>query len=217
MTSETTVSKDELQTQLAAAWGAISTATDAMDSAKLDAAMRARKAIEKQIADFDAIAEAGARKTALDTAEAALAGMNLRDIGRDLELTGTFKRTDTGWDDLTISVRVPETTNTQFHELFPLDAFENLTSVKGVKFTINKSGATVEATGRKPGSGGGGGGSGKGYVKDGVTFKLKEAFDSVATPDEAAADAALVGDAQQGNKQFILRKKVVVAAGYTAN
>ena len=46
---------------------------------------------------------------------------------------------------------------------------------------------------------------------------MKEAFDSVATPDEAAADAALVGDAQQGNKQFILRKKVVVAAGYTAN
>ena len=212
MTTETKPkTKAELQTLLDALW--TRHANVGRDLKAAASIIKEIQSTERGIADYDAIAEKSARDAACIDAAKALTAFKMGDVAKGIVLTGTFRKTDTGWDDLKIGVTVPDTATDQFHALFPLDAFEKLNTVKGVSFSIGPDGATVEPTGRKPGTGGGGGG-GKGYrPKDGgPTVKLGEVFETYATPEQKAAITDMDGNASYG-----LKVKVAKAAGFVQN
>ena len=94
-----------------------------------------------------------------------------------ITVSGVYRKTDTGWDDLKIGVGFEGALDLSslFYGMFPLDSVKNLTSVKGVSFTINRDGAKVEYVGKAPrapgtASTGNGGGRGHGWIKDGATY-----------------------------------------------
>lgn len=202
--------KAELQTQLDALWERHANVGRDLKSAS--SIIKEIQSTERGIADYDAIAEKSLRDTACIDAAKSLGSFKMGDIAKGIVLTGTLRKTDTGWDDLKIGVTIPDSAIDQFHALFPLAAFENLKTVKGVSFSIGPNGATVEPTGRKATSGGGGGG-GKGYRKNGgETVKLAEVFNAYATD---AQKSDIVG--MDGNASYLLKSKVAKDAGFAQN
>jgi hypothetical protein len=211
MTSEIVMPKQYHVDRLDLLWDSMVDATAARDADRVKSIDKEISATTRKIAEFDSVAERDARDTACTTAASELSKFKMGDIAKSIVLTGTLRKTDTGWDDLKIGVTVPDSVTEQFHNLFPVDLFESLKTVRGVSFTIGPDGATVESTGRKTSSGSGGGG-GRGYVKDGVTVKLGDVFDAYATP---AQKDEIVG--MDGNKSYALKVHVALAAGFVQN
>ncbi len=140
-------------------------------------------------------------------------------------VSGTYRKTDTGWDNLSIGVGFEGDLDLLkvFDDGFPLDSIKDLASVRGVSFTINRDGAKVEYVGKAPktakASTGttGGGGRGHKWERNGVVVTLDEAFREVATAAESAEHDGIdsLPDVKSpGSKKWTLKTKVVKAAGY---
>jgi len=147
-----------------------------------------------------------------DALTLSLPRVNFRELARAAKVTGTIRRTDSGLDDGEIGVVLPGLMDLVWEKVKESGA-ENVPSVKRITFTIEGGKADVQVLHTGAGSSkGGGGGGGKGWVKDGVVYKLGDVFDAHATDDQKAKIVGL-----DSNGSFTLKKLVAKAAGYTQN
>ena len=176
------------------------------------------RGVERKIADYEANAQKAARDAAQTQGATALKPFDMRKLMPGIIIRGVYRKGDKDvLDDLTIGIETDDVVlRATFHELFPDDTFNALSSVKGIKFTISREGAEVEYTGRAPSSGGGGngGGGGKGWSKGGVQYKLNDIFEANATAEDRKALADANGD---GNKVYGVKVKVAKRSEYTLN
>ena len=198
MATSTQTDKAKLD-ELYKALGEAVTKRDSSAMRKLQSEINKLENAEKTAAEE---AQKGVRDTFTKDASAALNGMKLP-AGVTLSVTG--KRTDTGFDDWSASVGLPNV----------LELVH--TAMAGVKVPSTVNGftfqdGTVTLTGRRTG-GGGGGGAGHLWVKDNELpgVRLGVAFDHHAT----AAEKAEHKMANTGSKQWAIKVRVVKASGYT--
>jgi len=221
--------QSELTTRKADLWSSIRGIEGDDDAAlrRLSALQTELRKVNTAISDFSAKAESEQRDAAIVTINDRLASAfdfkASSQLMQGVTVSGTFRKTDTGWDDLRIGVGYEGNADlgSLFHGAFPLDTIKNLSSVKGVSFTITREGAKVEYVGKAPKApgkpSGNGGGRGHGWTKDGATYTLDEAFEQVATNEERTAHNGFTESTVKspGSAKWALKKKVVTKAGYS--
>ena len=144
--------------------------------------------------------------------EASLPRFNLRELARKAEVTGTIRRSDSGLDDGKFEVVLPDLAELVWTAVAESNAVA-VPSVKRIDFTIKggKAEVTISHTsGSAKGSGGGSGG--KGWMKDGVQYKLGDIFTTHATAEQKSSIEAM-----DGNDSYTLKKQVALAKGYSQN
>lgn len=221
----------ELTTRKAEIWSSIRGIEGDDDAAlkRLSGLQTELRKVNTAISEFAAKAESEQRDAAIVTMNDQLASAfdfkAASSLMQGIVISGVYRKSDTGWDDLKVGVGYEGDLDLLgvFHGAFPLDAVKDLTSVKGVSFTITREGAKVEYVGKAPrapssGGTGNGGGRGHGWLKDGASYTLDEAFGQAATSEERATHDGYTEDTVKspGSAKWALKKKVVTAAGFTA-
>jgi hypothetical protein len=215
----------ELETAHAALSEQIQIAAGAGDMGKVGLLHAQWKKVGGEIANYETMAQKDARDKMLGVLETALSEYAF-EIPDGLKVIGTVRREDDGsMRDLEINIVSidNDVLITPFWDVFPSDSVESLSSVKGIRFEITANDATVEYSGtRKVSSGTSNGGkAGKGWKgPDGVSLKMGDAFDAVATSEEKN-ELTIIGETETGgtrsNRTDQLKRKVLKAAGFVLN
>lgn len=178
----------------------------------------------KRLLDADKIAEREAQKEArsgyVEAFEAAVTAIS---IPKGTKLSVQIKRTETGFDEMTVALSVIEPLVLMEHVHAAIEAIDVPSTVDGIKFVdgaAELTGRSARATGTGNGNGGGGG-AGHFWQKAGQeAVKLDTAFlDAGGSKDDMVAvkdgDDIPFSEAT-GSQTWAHKQKLVKAAGYEA-
>ncbi len=138
MTTETVVTMETLGTKRTELMATIGQAAIDNDAKKLDAAVAERRKVDKQISDFAANAEKGARDAAAPLVAETLKSIDMKMSGLvmpNVVLSGTLRRGDSGkFDDLKIGVGLVGEVDLSalIYSAINTGPIEELESVKGI-------------------------------------------------------------------------------------
>lgn len=221
----------ELEAQIDGLWAKQTEATQKRDLKALSAVAAEIRKVQAAIDNITADAEKASIEDALVIARTALLKMDMSakgEIMSSVEVGGTLRKSETGWDDMVLFVRGDgDPASKAFHDLFPYEVLEGLTTLTGIKFSITKDkvGATevnVEPTGKAakspsaPRTSNGNGGA-KGWVKGGVQYTLDQAYQAGASAEDRTAMETAEAAGDKKNAVYSLKVKIAKREGYTKN